>query len=278
MAAFRLFSKLNTFYGLTGQLLAGGELRFYDAGTTTPRDVYGDSDLAVNNGATVDLDSSGRPDVDVWGDGAYFVEAYDSLGVKQGEADDVSIPGAGGLTIPALETGKFLTNNGAVLLWSEIREVPDPTGQGGKVLGTDGEVLLWQNPPEVPDPPDPEVTIDGDNKTFTASASTLDDKFVIQVVTGSIAANNEKSMSGAVVFDTAFTALWAVHVQVRASIVSGGDTGRLPATGTTGWTPGSPATGANIHFELTEDDPSPANRFTSAVPYVVTAIGTVAKE
>lgn len=69
MTAFRLFSRLNTFYGMTGQLLAAGQLKFYDAGTTTPRPVYGDSGLAVNNGVAVRLDSSGRPDVDIWGKG-----------------------------------------------------------------------------------------------------------------------------------------------------------------------------------------------------------------
>ncbi|HHW4682068.1 MAG TPA: gp53-like domain-containing protein [Xylella sp.] len=113
----------------------------------------------MNNGAVIPLDSSGRPDVDVWGDGAYFVEVFDTLGVKQGEADHVSIPGGGSLTIPVLDSGKFLTNNGAVLLWSSIREVPDPTGMGGKVLGTDGENLLWQL---LPHPPDPQYTISTD--------------------------------------------------------------------------------------------------------------------
>lgn len=199
MTAFRLFSRLNTFYGLTGQLLAGGELRFYDAGTTTPRDVYGDSDLSVNNGVTVDLDSSGRPDVDVWGEGAYFVEAYDALGVKQGEADDVQIPGAGGLAIPALETGKFLTNNGAVLLWNSIREVPDPTGQGGKQLGTDGDLIFWEAKPTVTTS---DVTIATDRIVYKSSDGTR--AWQVLKGTATIPASGSNTASLPVTFANAF--------------------------------------------------------------------------
>ena len=150
MSAFRLFSKLNTLYGLTGQLLAGGQLKFYDAGTTTARNVYGNLALSVNNGSTVTLDSSGRPSVDVWGTGSYFVEAYSSAGVKQGEADNVLIPGGtGAAVIPALQSGKYLTNNGSVYLWSTIREMPDPTGQDGKVPVASGGGYLLQSPTSV---------------------------------------------------------------------------------------------------------------------------------
>ncbi|WP_419669926.1 hypothetical protein [Xylella fastidiosa] len=70
--------------------MASGSLKFFDAGTTTPRNVYSDQRLSVNNGAVIPLDSSGRPNVDIWGDGAYFVEVFDVLGVKQGDADNVN--------------------------------------------------------------------------------------------------------------------------------------------------------------------------------------------
>lgn len=284
MAVYRLYDPNPAYVNLLGTESApGGTLTTYDLGTTTPKTTYADYAKSVPNANPVELDSSGRADTEIWLDGDYTIVLKD--------ADDTTIwtrdvrpevaPGLA-LPDPVGHDGEVVVASGSGFVLEDRLQLPDPTGSASYMLvvnsdGTD-YILQAQPEPEEIEVPDPEVTIDGTNKTFTASASTLDDKFVIQVVTGSIAANNEKSMSGAVVFDTAFTALWAVHVQVRASIVSGGDTGRLPATGTTGWTPGSPATGANIHFELTEDDPSPANRFTSAVPYVVTAIGTIAKE
>lgn len=141
--AFRLYPQFQTFFGELGQLLAGGQLRFFEDDTVTPKDVFGDQALTVNNGTTVTLDSSGRPDVQIWGTGEYFVEVYDSLGVKQGE--DIAVEsGAGGASIPALVNGYFLTNDGAILQWGAVRQVPDPSGNSGRVLGTDGTVLIWQ--------------------------------------------------------------------------------------------------------------------------------------
>ncbi len=144
MSAFRLFSKLNTFYGLTGQLLAGGYLKFYIAGSTTPQAVFGEKALTTNNGVQIALDSSGRPNVDIWGSAAYFVEAYAADNTKQGDADNVEAPGAGAITIAPLVAGQFLTNDGAVTLWATILQLPDPTGNAGKQLGTDGTTVLWE--------------------------------------------------------------------------------------------------------------------------------------
>ncbi|MDC6416731.1 hypothetical protein LOK85_12710 [Xylella fastidiosa subsp. multiplex] len=112
--------------------MASGSLKFFDAGTTTPRNVYSDQRLSVNNGAVIPLDSSGRPNVDIWGDGAYFVEVFDVLGVKQGDADNVNIPGGGGTTIPALESSKYLTNNGAVAAMGRRSRGPRPSRNGWK--------------------------------------------------------------------------------------------------------------------------------------------------
>ena len=59
MAAFLLFDKITTWNGSAGELLAGGQFRFFEVDTTTPQDVYGDRALTVNNGVTVDLDGAG---------------------------------------------------------------------------------------------------------------------------------------------------------------------------------------------------------------------------
>ncbi|MEQ1670700.1 MAG: hypothetical protein ABL893_07575, partial [Hyphomicrobium sp.] len=41
--------------------VSGGKLKFYDAGTTTPKAVYSDSTLSTSLGSTVYTDSAGHP-------------------------------------------------------------------------------------------------------------------------------------------------------------------------------------------------------------------------
>lgn len=264
MPSFRLFSKLNTFYGVTGQLLAGGQLRFYDAGTTTPRDVYGDSGLTTNNGVTVALDSSGRPNVDVWGEGAYFVEAFDRLGVKQGEADNVQIPGAGGMTIPALETGKFLTSNGAVMLWTTIREVPDPTGQSGKVLGTDGEVLLWVEKPADGAAGTSDMTTAAGALTFGTGAN----KIGVKYGSGSVPASGGHTAYVDVTFPAAFSeAPGFVSVSPTVNVVASGGYQAVCATTNIS------ATGFRMNVDVNSS--GAASDINVPIPFLWLAIGKV---
>lgn len=145
MPAFLLAHKLTTWFGDSGQLLAGGSLRFFVVGTTTPADVYGDADLSTNNGDTIDLDASGRLEHECWADttDAFYVELYNSANVKQGEISRVEVPGGSGQVIPVPDEGEFLTGDGTNFLVAEVRQVPDPTGNANKLLGTDGEDLNW---------------------------------------------------------------------------------------------------------------------------------------
>jgi hypothetical protein len=143
-AAFRLFSKMQNQFGMTGQLLSGGYFKFYIAHSTTPKDTYGEIGLTTNNGPIIALDSAGRPVDDIWGSGSYFVELYDSNDVKQSEADDVEIPGGDATAFPALVASEFLTNDGAVMSWAAILQVPDPTGHSGQSLTNNGTTILWQ--------------------------------------------------------------------------------------------------------------------------------------
>lgn len=143
-AAFRLFSKMAPQFGSLGQLLPGGYLLFYTAHTTTPKDVFGEIGLTTNNGPQIALDAAGRPVDDIWGSGSYFVELYDSADVKQAEEDDVQIPGGGATSFPALVNGEFLTNDGAIVEWAAVSQVPDPTGSAGKTIGTDGSLVFWE--------------------------------------------------------------------------------------------------------------------------------------
>lgn len=273
--AFRLFSELDTFHGLTGQLVAGGYLKTYEAGTTTPAATYGDEALTVNNGVTITLDSSGRPSVDMWGDtgASYFVELYDADDVKQGEADDVQDPAGTATSIPALSgnTGKYLTNNGSVLLWGAIREVPDPTGQSGKVLGNDGTDLAWQ---ALPTPAEPEITVGA--ASFQAGVSTDATKHLTQYGTGTAPANpSGVTTSVAITFPTAFATL--NHVDVTPTIASVSGTGAIPVNAVTGFTPGSAATGCTVNFRNPTDGDivDSGDYITSAVTFTWAAHGTV---
>lgn len=274
MAAFRLLNQFPVFWDQQGRLADGGELRFYESDTTTPKDVYGDQALTVNNGSIVAIGSDGRTVVDVWGDGEYRVRLYDADGTMIGEADNVEVAGGTGQSIPALVTGQFLTNNGALLLWAPIREMPDPTGQDGKYPVASGSGYVLQSPPAPPEIPEPEIVI-GDG-TFQAGTSGVTTKFYIQHVTDTAPATNALSSSKAVTFPTAFATLDNVLVTVTTSGVSSVTPPGLPSYSVTGWTPGSPSTGVTVNFrQMTDAGLGAEDKINSPVPFRITAIGTI---
>lgn len=151
MAAFLLFDKITTWNGSAGELLAGGQFRFFEVDTTTPQDVYGDRALSVNNGVTVDLDASGRLEHECWADttASYYVELYDSDGVKQGEISHIEVPGGQGQVIPVPSSGEYLTGDGTNFLTDDLsdRLLPDQTGHSNEILGTDGTTASWVTRP-----------------------------------------------------------------------------------------------------------------------------------
>lgn len=266
MTPFRLFSKIETLFGSKGQLLGGGYLKFYDAGTTTPRTVYTDSGLVVPAGNTIDLDSSGRPNSDAWGDGSYFVEVYDADGVKQSEADNVQVPGAGGLAIPSLSANAFsyLTNDGSNLLWSIIRQAPDPTGQSGKIIGTDGTSLLWQSPPASPTP----VATVADGKYVIGGGGSTN--FMIQTGVDTAPASGSLTTSKSITFPTAYKAgtvpiVMAITVgATQPSMANVFPFMLAPAT----------STGATISFDVAEGNTADAF-VISPVPFHWVSFGIV---
>lgn len=84
----------------TGAPLSGAVLEFYDAGTTTPKTVYADADLATSIGTTVTTDSLGYPTSDggttkslvFVGVGRYKIVVKTSTGATVATHDD--LPGA----------------------------------------------------------------------------------------------------------------------------------------------------------------------------------------
>ncbi|KMM77080.1 hypothetical protein ACP93_02665 [Xanthomonas sp. NCPPB 1128] len=153
MSGYRFFNPAPVFLDLPGiKPLAGGALQFFAQGTTTAKDTWSDSTLTTLNTNPVQLDSSGRANVNIWLSGAYTVvlKAADGTSVWTRDVDS----GAGaGATIPALVAGKFLATDGSNLIWADVLQVPDPTGSANKILSTDGSNLIWIAQPTIPDLP-----------------------------------------------------------------------------------------------------------------------------
>lgn len=269
MAAFRLYSQLQTFYGNDGTLLAGGSLSFYAAGTTTPQNVYGEKALTTNNGATVALDASGRLVNEVWGDtdDGYFVELYNAAAVKQGEEDNVEVPGGAGQTVPVPSPGEFLTGDGTNFAVATIRQVPDPTGQSTKILGNDGTATLW-----VAKPADGAAgTSDTASGTGYFSVGTQLLQYGNDAATAG--GTGSKSVSKAVAFATAFAAAPA-HVSIETSDTGNTPSGVIPSHSVTAIS----TTGFTVTFSTktggTSADSFSGSDITSAVNFKYSAVGT----
>jgi len=261
MPAFRIPIQSPVYFLLDGVTpAAGGRIEFYEAGTTTAKDVYGDADLASNNGSSVDLGSDGRTTVDVWGDGSYRVRVYAADDTLISDDDNVEIPGGDGAAIPALEAGKVLSNDGAVLQWLELVSPPDPTGQGGKILGSDGTSLVWQDPPE-----DPEVPLTVGTASLQAG-NTNSKAFYIQAGTSTAPASGTFTTSKAITFAKTFATV--LHVGVTPLTVQPGGpvVPYLTSAPTTG--------GFTAVFDVAEGA-NANNTIASDIPFSWFAIGLV---
>jgi hypothetical protein len=278
MASFRLFDRLQTFYGLSGQLLAGGYIKTYTAATTNPQNVYGEKALTTNNGSQVALDSSGRLVHDVWADTAdgYFVEVYDADDVKQGEADNVEIPGSAVQTIPIPGPGEFIGGDGTNLITVDLSTnlLPDQTGHSNQILGTDGTTAAWvARPADGATGASANITVTANSVKWDGGATKVMEQFNTSTATNS----NTRTCSKAITFPTAFTATPVVSIvpTFAAAPTTGGNVyphWDITAVSTTGFTVTfSTYTGGS------SADSSSSNAVISAdVPFAWTARGTVA--
>jgi hypothetical protein len=259
-AAFRLYPTFQTFFSDDGTLLAGGQLRFKLAGTSTAKDVYGEKALSTNNGSTIDLDAAGRPEHPIWGSGQYDVDLYDADGVKVGEDLTVEIPGGEATALPALSADKFLTNDGSVMSWADVLQVPDPTGSANKVLSTDGETLSWIDKPA-----------DGADASNVAADTTsfhVDDMYLV-TGTGTGSSTGGRTQDVSVTFGTAFTSAPVfVGIQVTSSSLS--SAGNMPSWAITS----SSTTGFTVKFTMGElDDSQSKYNFNAGVSFKYMAVG-----
>jgi hypothetical protein len=240
MPSFRLVDKTRTFFGLQGQLLAGGYLKFYQAGTTTPQDVYGNKALSINNGSQIDLDSSGRLSVDVWADtdDTYFMELYDAADVKQGELDNMEVPGGAGQTIPIPNDGEFLSGDGTNLLVVSLdgKLLPDMAGNANKILTTDGSVASWGAKPADGAAGVSDIVITASSVKWSNGSSHV----LQQRGTDTVAGGGGLSVSKSITFGTAYSSAPKVLVTVNGSNASSAGNvevkWRVSAVSTTGFT------------------------------------------
>lgn len=209
MTAFRLFSPFETFFDDAGKVAASGSLAFYEAGTTTPKDVYGEQALTTNNGSTIALGVDGKPVHDIWGDGSYRARLYASDGTLISDRDNLALPGGGGLTIPTLVDGQFLTNDAANLLWSAILQLPDPTGQNNKVLTAVDGAALWQAP-DTPVITQPNTVVGSDSVKLSDGTNAV----LFQKGSATAPASGSQTTTQFVEFGTAFTEIWWVGVSL----------------------------------------------------------------
>lgn len=274
MPAFQFFNPAPVFFDILGlEPVNGGFLHFYDRGTTNDRDTWDTPEMAVPdlNPNPVPLDSAGRANAPIFLEGEYTVVCKDSLGATIWTRDVVP-GGDSALTIPALETGEFLTNDGVNLLWQAIRQMPDATGSTGQIPVTNGGGANGYTLQDIPDftPPDPEIAVT--STTFRAGVSTDDTKYWIERGTGSAPNSGTKFTSTTITFAEEFDALW--HVDICVTTTSTTPAGELPTHSVTGFTPGSSATGVTVNFNIPDDDSSSNHKFSTSVPFTWMAHGS----
>jgi len=269
MSSFRILNQAPQYLLADGSVNAGGQLFFYETDLSTPKDTWSDEAMTVLNSNPVVMDAAGRTLTDVWGDGEYGVVMADADDVVIWTRNNVKASNAEPLAIPALQDGEFLTNNGSILQWSAILQVPDPTGQYGDVLYSDGAIAYWGPLPETPEPPDPEIVVTLGTPPalyFQAGTSADNTKTVMQCGTQTCAASGSSSATDSVTFDTVFDTPPVVVITPTGGVQPGGQPTFILS--------GAPTqSGFTVRFDVAEGSGASPN-ITSPIPYNWIAMGT----
>lgn len=246
MASFRILNQAPQYLLEDGRVNDGGSLTFYETDLTTLKTTWSDEAMSVANSNPVTFDAAGRTTEDVWGLGEYGVVMKDADGNVIWTRNNVQASGDPGTNIPALVTDAFLGNDGSVLVWRTILQVPDPTGEAGKQLGTDGTLVFWEAKPTIPDLPTDGVESDADSYR-------IGDRLE-QFGSGTIPANGSEQSSQSIVFGEAFAS--AVGVRVFVQIGPGASMMLSTAVTTVSATGFGVTAGGNIPG-ITIDTPQP---------------------
>jgi len=267
MPAYQFYNPAPVFFDLLGtQIAANGSLEFYNAGgTTTERDTWSDPDLTTLNTNPIPLGPDARSPVPIFCDGDYTVVLKNSLGAVIATNQLISGSTAGA-SIPALQTGEYLTNDGSSLSWQPILQLPDPTGSTAHYLTTDGANFIWAPIPAAPVVPDPEIVLT--TTSFRAGVSDDETKFYIQTGTGTAPATGDKGTSVAVTFPVAFSTI--AFVSIELEIAAATASGALVDTSATGKT----TTGFTANFNVSDDDNNSSWKISNDVNFMWMAMGT----
>lgn len=247
---------------LSNAPVAGGSLAFYEQGTTTPKGTWSDQALGIPNTNPVQLDSSGRANVNIWLDGAYSVRLLDSLGAVIWTRD-VNDGAATASVFPPLEAGKWFTNDGSRVLWADLIQLPDPTGSDGKMVVASGGGYVLQAQPTAPVSP---IVVTDTSVKYVGTSSVI----LEQWGTFSIPASGAQIASGSFNFPVAYATVPNVQVTINrgSGAVAAGFIGDIGATAST--------TGATVYWDLGVDDVRSQYNLSSPLPVMWRAIGKVA--
>lgn len=269
MASFRILNQAPQYLLADGSVNAGGSLTFYETDLTTPKDTWSDEAMTTLNSNPVVMDAAGRTLTDVWGDGEYGVVMKDADDVVIWTRNNVKQSGDAGAAIPALQDGEFLTNDGSVLSWQPIIQVPDPTGHSGQVLYSDGAIPYWAALPVTPDPPEPDIVVT--DTSFQAGTSDDNTKFFTLSGTGTGPNTGTKQSSVAIAFPTSFDILESVLITITTASTT--PSSFIPTWSVTGWTPGSASSGVTVNFNIPDDDSNANFKFSTTIPFAWQAFG-----
>lgn len=196
--SYQILEPGRVFFNLTGlEIAAGGTLTFYEVGTTTPKNTYNAPALSVANPNPLDLDSSGRAEAEVWGTGNYDVLLKDADGATVWTRE-VNSQVQAGATIPALQDGEFLSNDGTNLSWQPILQVPDPSGSEGYILTVTGGQPQWVAPTEAEEFA---ITVSGSTMTVDGTGGKI--RQLVGSATGTNAGGRTQTVT--VTFSSAFS-------------------------------------------------------------------------
>lgn len=262
MPAYRPLGTFPQYFLADGTVNNGGLIHFYQTDLTTPQNTWSDMGLTTLNANPVVLDSSGRPTTDIWGSAAYGVVITDSLGANPRTFNNIQPESGSGSAIPSLVNGEFLTNNGSVLLWEAISQLPDPTGHAGQILFTDGTLDYWG---AVPAPADPDIAITANS--FQAGISTNPSKFLVQMGTATAPASGTYTTTSTVTFPIPFITCLHASAQPLTNSQPGGPVVSYPSSAAS-------ALGATFSFDVAEASGTTAN-IVNPVPFTWVAMGFV---
>lgn len=270
--SYRLGDPNPAYISLLGtETVAGGSLRFYAKGTTTPKDTYSSEDLdpLTINPNPLDLDAAGRAENEVWLDGEYTVILYDGPGGTGSTVwtRDVAPEVSPTTTLPDPTTlpGGTVKSNGTGYELVDDLALPDPTDSAGQMVVVNGDSTGYALQP-IPEPEDPVTTVSTNSVTFGMDTG---DKWMILKGTGTAPVTNTQKTSLPVSFSPPFKSGSVPFVSVTP-LNTQADGGAM-----VGYADGAPtASGFTAAFDVAEGDSANAN-VTVAVNFSWIAQGIV---